>query len=199
MSAQDCFPQRPRVAYTGSVVLNGGAAVASEIASGQLRSSRRSRGEFHVTAQRYVRRVPSVTAARGSMRIRSGVIASLAALLTTVIGKAADFGAVRYDPKSDQIIVTMTYDGTNPNHHFSIHWGPCRKREDPWLPTQYFVDVNILDDQGDDAAKQSYTETVRVPLVAISCRPVTVTLWTPPGLYSPAIDIAKPPTVSYGY
>jgi len=44
---------------------------------------------------------------------------------------AASFGPVRYDPNGDQLIVTMIYDGTNPDHHFSIQWGPCRKLDQP--------------------------------------------------------------------
>ncbi len=99
------------------------------------------------------------------MRIRSGVVASLVALLTTTVGKADDFGPVRYDPNSDQLIVTMIYDGTNPNHHFSVKWGQCRKLQGFDQPTQELIEVWILDDQGDDAAKKNFKKTLHVPFL----------------------------------
>jgi hypothetical protein len=100
---------------------------------------------------------------------------------------AASFGPVRYDPNSDQLIVTMIYDGTNPDHHFSIQWGPCRKLDQPEHQT---IGVSILDDQWNDAATKTYTKTITVPLATLSCRPATVTLRTAPDfittLYIPA-------------
>lgn len=73
---------------------------------------------------------------------------------------AATFGAVRYDPNGDQLIVTMIYDGTKPNHHFSIQWGTCRKGEQLDQPAHQTIGVNILDDDHNDAAKKAYTETL---------------------------------------
>jgi hypothetical protein len=87
---------------------------------------------------------------------------------------------VRYDPKSNQLVVTMIYEGTNPNHHFSIQWHPCRTLQGFDQPKQQLVDVWIFDDQGDDAAKVSYQKTIIVPLSALPCRPATLTLWTNP-------------------
>ena len=105
---------------------------------------------------------------------------------------AATFGPVRYDPNGDQLIVTMIYDGTNPNHHFSIRWGPCRKGEQIDQPAHQTIGVDILDDDYNDAAKKTYTETIRVPLANSSCRPATVTLWTPPN-FSTSFDIPTRP------
>jgi hypothetical protein len=110
--------------------------------------------------------------------------------------RADAFGPVRYDPKSDQLIVTILYDGTNPDHHFSIQWEPCHKLEQtrgqpeqPGLPPHYIA-LSIMDDQGNDAAKKSYRKTIRVPLAASSCRPARVTLVTSPVLYNDiTIDI----------
>ena len=106
--------------------------------------------------------------------------------------RAAGFGSVRYDPSSDQLIVTMIYDGTNANHHFSIQWGPCRKLEQPDQPAHQTIDVNILDDQWDDAATKTYTKTVKVPLGTVSCRPATVTLRTAPDFIA-SLDIPARP------
>ena len=126
---------------------------------------------------------------------------SRAFLLTAVTGAmamdtaavvAANFGSVHYDPNSDQLIVTMIYDGTNPDHHFSIQWGPCHKVDQPDQPAHQIIDVSILDDQWNDAATKSYTKTVRVPLASLSCRPATVTLRTAPDFYA-SIDVPARP------
>jgi hypothetical protein len=114
------------------------------------------------------------------------------AMATAPAGVMADsFGPVRYDPKSDQLIVTMIYDGTNPDHHFSIQWDPCRKLDHPGAPAHQIA-VSIIDDQGNDATRKSYTKTISVPLAALSCRPARVTLVTEPnisGLGRTTLDI----------
>lgn len=121
----------------------------------------------------------------------SGTLITFAvAMVTAAAAARADtFGPVHYDPKSDQLIVTMIYDGTNPNHHFSIQWGRCRKLVDQLgEPAHQIINLGILDDQGNDAATNSYTKTVRVPLAGLGCRPATATLWTPPHQYT-SVDI----------
>jgi hypothetical protein len=122
-------------------------------------------------------------------RAFSLIAVAIATVTATGVVMAANFGAVRYDPNSDQLIVTMIYDGTNPNHHFSVQWGPCRKLDQP--PRQA-IDASILDDQWNDAATKTYTETVRVPLATLSCRPATVTLRSPPDFYT-SLDIPARP------
>lgn len=104
------------------------------------------------------------------------------AIATAPAAATADsFGPVRYDPKGDQLIVTMIYDGTNPDHHFSIQWDPCRKLDQPGAPAHQ-VAVAVFDDQGDDAPSKSYAKTISVPLAALSCRPARVTLVTEPNI-----------------
>ena len=126
------------------------------------------------------------------------LISSAVALMTASVPVMADaFGPVQYDPNNDQLIVTVLYDGTNPNHHFSIRWGPCRKVVDQLHePAHRIIEVDVLDDQGNDAATTSYTEIVKIPLAGMSCRPATVTLWTPGGAsgISTSLDIPGPPT-----
>ena len=102
---------------------------------------------------------------------------------------SAYFGPVHYDPTGDQLIVTMVYDGTNPNHHFSVQWGPCRKLDQP---AHQIIEASILDDQWNDAGTKTYTETVTVPLATLPCRPATVTLRSPPDFYT-SIDIPARP------
>ena len=119
------------------------------------------------------------------------LLIAVAVAMATAAGSAmaASFGPVRYDPSSDQLIVTMIYDGTNPDHHFSVQWGPCRKLDQPARQT---IDATLLDDQWNDAATKTYTETVRVPLASVSCRPATVTLKTAPDFIT-SLDIPSRP------
>ena len=109
-------------------------------------------------------------------------IAFAAATLTAAAAVLADtLGPVRYDPNGDQLVITMIYDGTNPNHHFSFQWGRCRKVIDQLGgPAHQTIGLSIFDDQGNDAAKESFTTSVKVPLAGISCRPATVVLRSPP-------------------
>ena len=114
------------------------------------------------------------------------LIAFTVMTVTATTAVMADaFGPVHYNPKRDQIVVTMIYDGTNPNHHFSIQWGRCHKLHDQLQgPARKIINVGLLDEQGNDAATKRYTKIVRVPLAGLSCRPATVTLWTPPNQYT---------------
>jgi len=117
------------------------------------------------------------------------IAVAIAMMTDTAVVMAANFGPVRYDPNSDQLIVTMIYDGTNPNHHFSVEWGACRKLSQP---TRQAIDASIVSDQWNDAATQTFTVTVKVPLADLSCRPATVTLRTAPGFYT-SLDIPARP------
>ena len=128
------------------------------------------------------------------MIAKSGLASAVTVAIATAAAAvmAASFGPVRYDATSDELIVTMIYDGTNPDHHFSIQWGPCRKVEQQDQPAHQLIDVSILDDQWNDAATKAYTKTVRVPLAALSCRPATVTLRTAPDFYESLEVPARP-------
>ena len=124
----------------------------------------------------------------------SGTLITCVVAMTTATAAvmADDFGPVHYDPRGDQLIVTVFYDGTTPNHHFSIHWGRCRELTDQLHePPHKIIEVDILDDQGNDAAVKSFTKIVKIPLAGLSCRPSTVTLWTPGGTsgFSTSLDI----------
>ena len=116
---------------------------------------------------------------------------AVVALIGNGVATAGDFESVEYDSNSDQIIVTMAFDGTNPDHHFTLKWGPCRKHDQPnGQPGKNLISVDVLDDQWNDAANNHYTKTFRVSLAAAltSCRPAIVTLWTPPG-FTQSLDI----------
>jgi hypothetical protein len=86
--------------------------------------------------------------------------------------------AVQYDKPTDQLIVTVSYRGTNPNHVFSTKWGACRPNQAGGLPG---VTVEVLDDQFKDEARESYKKTTRFSLEGMPCgRPATITLRTAP-------------------
>ena len=107
----------------------------------------------------------------------------MAATLTVFAAQAeavlADsFSSAYYDEKTDEIVITMIYRGTNPDHQFSIQWGDCETLGDDTSTHQIMAEV--LDSQWQDAAQQKFTKTFRASLVNLSCRPATVTLRTAP-------------------
>lgn len=108
----------------------------------------------------------------------------VATIVTTAVARADTFGSVRYDPKTHQILVIIHYRGTNPHHHFAIQWGRCRKLHGQLHgPEPRAINLGILDEQGNDAARKPYTKLVKVPIAGMPCRPATVTLWTSPNQY----------------
>jgi hypothetical protein len=82
------------------------------------------------------------------------------------------FDRVTYDAKTDQLVVTMLYSGTNPDHVFSLKWDECTKHPDGTAD----VTAEVIDDQERDAASQDFKKTVRLSLEGLICRPATVTL-----------------------
>ncbi len=97
-----------------------------------------------------------------------------------ILGRPAhadNFGRVLYDRMNDQLVVTMLYRGTNPNHTFSLKWGRCRSTQSDELPE---VTAEVLDDQFSDLAKKSFRKTTAFSLEGLPCRPARVTLRTAP-------------------
>jgi hypothetical protein len=79
------------------------------------------------------------------------------------------------------LVVTMIYRGTNPNHNFSLKWGPCQTSDSGDLPG---ATAEVLDDQYEDAAEQDFTKTVRLKLTDMPCpRPASITLRTAPRFF----------------
>jgi hypothetical protein len=116
------------------------------------------------------------------------VPAVTAALLAAAAG-ASNFRRVYYDPKSDRLVVTMLYRGTNPDHHFSLKWGECRSNQSGDLPG---VTAEVLDDQFDDRAEHDFTKTFMFNLADMPCaRPASVTLRTAPRFFQTLTIPAK--------
>jgi hypothetical protein len=94
---------------------------------------------------------------------------------------ADNFGKIYYDKKNEQLVVTMLYRGTNPNHKFSLKWGECQVDQSGNLPG---VTVEVLDDQFDDQEQQDFKKTTRFSLAGLPCqRPASVTLRTAPRFF----------------
>ncbi len=103
-------------------------------------------------------------------------VCGLASLVTHAV-YADNFARVYYDKKTDQLVVTMTYSGTNPNHKFSLAWGQCVSDQSGNLPE---VAVEVLDDQWQDESRSDFKNTTRFSLAGMPCRPASVTLRTAP-------------------
>jgi hypothetical protein len=91
---------------------------------------------------------------------------------------AASFSSAHYDSKTDELVVTLNYGGSNPDHQFSIQWGQCQPLGDDGA--QHQIAAQVLDSQWNDDEQQTFTKTVRFSLAGVSCRPATVTLRTAP-------------------
>ena len=104
----------------------------------------------------------------------------MAASLLVQGARADNFSQVRYDAAKNQLVVTMAYRGTNPNHQFSLKWGKCRNAESGGASK---VVAEVLDDQWQDQAKRNFTKTTRFDLADLPCRPAQVTLRTAPRFF----------------
>jgi hypothetical protein len=100
----------------------------------------------------------------------------VAAVMASQIAWATRFASVHYDPSTDQLVVTMMYSGTNPDHTFSLKWGRCKTAADG--SPQIFA--NVIDGQWSDAEQTDYQKTTRFNLGKLKCRPVNVTLRSAP-------------------
>lgn len=104
--------------------------------------------------------------------------AAISLMLAAPALYAAAFSSAHYDAKTNELVVTLTYGGSNPDHQFSIQWGECQPLGDDG--TQHQIAAQVLDSQWKDDEHQSFTKTVRFSLAGLNCRPATVTLRTAP-------------------
>ena len=115
---------------------------------------------------------------------RASTLASAAALFLILFAgpeasRADNFQRVTYDPATDELVIGVVYRGTNPDHRFSLKWGPCVDRGD----NQHEIVAELLDNQFQDAARKDYRKTVRMSLAGMDCRPAALTLRTAPRFY----------------
>jgi hypothetical protein len=96
------------------------------------------------------------------------------------LASADNFGPSYYDSATNELVVTMLYGGTNPNHKFTLKWGACQF--DDFGRRIPLVNAGILDDQFNDIEQQQYTVVTRLSLADMPCpRPANVTVSTAPG------------------
>jgi hypothetical protein len=112
------------------------------------------------------------------IRILSLSLLSSAMFLANVASAEA-FGNAAYDSKTDELIVTILYSGTNPDHEFSLRWDPCIAHPDGTTD----VRAQLIDSQERDEARQEYQKTVHLSLRDLACRPARVTLRAGPRTY----------------
>ena len=113
--------------------------------------------------------------------IAIGLCSVLGALAVPSGAFADNFADAHYDASTDELVVTMRYSGTNPDHNFSVQWGACTDSNDDSGVQR--VDATIEDDQWRDAARELFKKTIRVSLAQLACRPVVLTIHTAPRFY----------------
>jgi hypothetical protein len=108
------------------------------------------------------------------------LVLPLAAALLAAAARADNFANVRYDAAKDQLVVTVFYRGTNPDHRFTLKWGACKASQDG---TQHEIVAEVLDSEWQDTATDNYRKTTRFSLASLDCRPAKLTLRTAPRFY----------------
>ena len=110
------------------------------------------------------------------------LLAAIALLqaLATDDAWATNFVNAFYDARTDELVLTLAYRGTNPDHQFTLEWDECKTAD---TPGTYEISARVLDDQWKDRALESFTKTVRFGLHDLRCRPATVTLFTAPNFH----------------
>jgi hypothetical protein len=101
----------------------------------------------------------------------------LVSSMLIVFARADDFSQAYYDVRKDQLVITMIYRGTNPDHTFSLKWGQCQKTPDG---NANEIAVEVLDSQWQDDARRDFKKILRFGLTDLQCRPAKVTLRTAP-------------------
>jgi hypothetical protein len=108
------------------------------------------------------------------VRILTSLILSV--LLGPLASQADNFRNVAYDAATDEIVIVVVYRGTNPDHQFSLKWGPCQTRDEG----RREIAGELLDSQWQDPARNGYKKTLRFSVSDLDCRPATVTVRTAP-------------------
>ncbi len=113
---------------------------------------------------------------------RASKLATALAFIVSIgphAGHADNFQRAFYDPNTDELVIVVLYRGTNPDHQFSLKWGPCVDRGG----SRREIVAELLDQQYQDPARKDYKKTVRMSLAGMDCRPAAVTLRTAPRFY----------------
>ena len=103
-----------------------------------------------------------------------------AAATVSVAARADNFVNVYYEARSDQLVVTMSYRGTNPDHIFSLKWGRCKDKAEGG---EREIVAEVLDSQWQDAEQSDFKKTTLFNLADVSCRPARLTLRAAPHFF----------------
>ncbi|MFC4308348.1 hypothetical protein ACFPN2_04580 [Steroidobacter flavus] len=117
------------------------------------------------------------------------LVASIAALLYLAPALAISVTKLTYDAPKDQLVMTIAYRGTNPDHQFRVQWDKCTRLDDERMQILGL----LIDDQPNDHARQDFTKPMRIDLRDFTCRPSKVTIRTSAGFFT-SIDIPAPKT-----
>lgn len=113
--------------------------------------------------------------------------ACTAALFYIAPAAAVTVTALKYDPAKDQLVMSITYRGTNPDHRFKVQWETCKRLDDE---RQQILGL-LVDSQPNDHARQDFTTPMRVDLRDFGCRPAKVTIRTSAGFFA-SVDVPAP-------
>jgi hypothetical protein len=99
-----------------------------------------------------------------------------AATLGGAAARADSFQRVSYDPALDELVFVVRYRGTNPDHQFTLKWGPCQTRDDG----SQTIAGDLLDRQSQDPARKDFKKTLHFSIAGLACRPSSATVRTAP-------------------
>src|SRR5690606_15603561 len=123
-------------------------------------------------------------------RIRPWLPCLLLALLYSETAPAITVDALRYDAANDQLVMVISYRGTNPDHEFSVQWDECKRLDDE----RFQILGLLIDSQPDDLARQDFTTPFKIDLRNFTCRPARVTIRTSAGFFM-SVDVPAPPGI----
>ncbi len=120
------------------------------------------------------------------------LLSGLVAGMLSATAPADNFANVYYSARKDQLVVTMAYRGTNPDHTFSLKWGQCQELDGGVRE----ITAEVLDSQWQDVEQSDFKKTTRFSLANVPCRPAKLTLRSAPRFFYtlqiPASAVAKP-------
>jgi hypothetical protein len=117
------------------------------------------------------------------------LVAGIAALLYVATAAAIAVTKLSYDAPKDQLVMTIAYRGTNPDHQFRVQWDKCAKLDEERMQILGL----LIDDQPNDLARQEFTKPMRIDLRDFTCRPSKVTIKTSAGFFT-SVDVPAPKT-----
>lgn len=126
------------------------------------------------------------TSGRLLQHLSISAAASLLALIYCTPAAAVTVNGLTYDAEKNQLVMTIYYRGTNPDHAFSVQWAECDRLDDE----RSQILGLLIDSQPNDLARQEFTQEFKVDLASFSCRPAKVTIRTSAGFFM-SVDVPE--------